>query len=132
MISIVSVAIAFASFAVNLVLNQRTSLRARKPVVVFVDDPHEGCWVLRNVGNGPALNVLVAQRQPPHGWFNPVRVPPLGRDAVFPLRWLGRWNAGGLGATYSDFEDHRYTSTLGGEISCATRATCCPTGATRR
>jgi hypothetical protein len=117
-ISVVSVGIALTSFAVNLALSHRAAIRARKPVVVFVDDPHEDCWVLRNVGNGPALNVLVAQREKDHGWFNPVRVPPLGKDSLFPLHWLGRWNAGGLGATYSDFEDRRYTSTLGGEISC--------------
>jgi hypothetical protein len=93
-------------------------VRARKPVLVFVDDPEQGCWVLRNVGNGPALNVLVALR---HGgrWFNPVLVPPFGKDSSFPLRWLGRINTAGLGATYSDFEDRRYTSTLGGERSRA-------------
>lgn len=118
LVSIVSVAIAFTSFAVNFALNQRAAVRARKPVLVFVDDPDARSWVLRNVGNGPALNVVVAQRQDEHGWFNPVRVPPLGREAHFRLHWLGRWSAGGLGATYTDFEDRRYTSTLGGEISC--------------
>jgi hypothetical protein len=117
-VSVVSVAIAFASFAVNFTLNQRAAVRARKPVLVFVDDPDETCWVLRNVGNGPALNVVVAQRQTELGWFNPVRVPPLGKDSRFRLHWLGRWSIGGLGASYSDFEDRRYTSTLGNEISC--------------
>jgi hypothetical protein len=116
-ISVVSLTLALVSFAVNFVLNQRAAVRARKPVLVFVDDPEASGWVLRNVGNGPALNVVVAQRERELGWFNPVRVPPLGRDAAFRLHWLGRWNAGGLGSTYSDFEDRRYTSTLGGEIS---------------
>lgn len=117
LISIVSLVLAFVSFVVNFTLNQRAAVRARKPVLVFVDDPNERCWVLRNVGNGPALNIVVAQRQKPHGWFNPVRVPPLGRDGHFRLHWLGRWSGGGLGAVYSDFEDRRYTSTLGGEVS---------------
>jgi hypothetical protein len=44
-------------------------------------------------------------------------VPPLGKDSVVLLTWLGRINTAGLGATYSDFEDRRYTSTLGGERS---------------
>jgi hypothetical protein len=52
-------------------------------------------------------------------WFNPVLAPPLGREAVVRLRWLGRVNTDGLGATYSDFEDRSYTSTLGGERSRA-------------
>jgi hypothetical protein len=117
-ISVVSVAIAFASLVVNFVLNHRASVRARKPVLVFVDDPEQGCWVLRNVGNGPALNVLVALRHSGQ-WFNPVRVTPLGKDASFALPWLGRVNTAGLGASYSDFEDRRYTSTLGDEIARA-------------
>jgi hypothetical protein len=117
-ISVVSVGIAFASLVLNVVLSQRASVRARKPVLVFVDDPEQGCWVLRNVGNGPALNVLVAERQRGH-WFNPVRVTPLGKDSSFPLTWLGRVNTSGLGASYSDFEGGRYTSTLGAEIAKA-------------
>lgn len=102
----------------NLWLNQRAAVRARKPVLVFVDDPEQGCWTIHNVGNGPALNVLVAQRAK-NRWFNPVRVPPLGKDGSLPLKWLGRVNVTGLGANYSDFEDRHYTSTLGGERSRA-------------
>ncbi len=117
-IAIVSVVIAAASFVVNVWLGQRAAVRARKPVLVFVDDPAQECWVLHNVGNGPALNVLVAQRQG-GAWFNPVVAPPLAREARFPLTWLGRVNDTGLGAAYSDFEDRRYTSTLGGERSRA-------------
>jgi hypothetical protein len=115
-VSAVSVTIALFSFVVNLWLNQRAAIRARKPVLVFMDEPSEGCWVLRNVGNGPALNVLVAERAEGR-WFNPVLIPPFGRDTSFALKWLGRVNVTGLGAIYSDFEDRSYTSTLGGERS---------------
>ena len=116
MIAITSLALAATSFLVNFWLARRAAIRARKPVLVFVDDPEHGCWVLQNVGNGPALNVLVAQREAGR-WFNPVRTPPLAKDAKFPLAWLGRVTTTGLGSTYSDFEDRRYTSTLGGERS---------------
>jgi hypothetical protein len=115
-IAIVSVAIAGTSFVVNFWMGQRAAVRARKPVLVFVDDPERQCWVLHNVGNGPALNVLVAQRQSGR-WYNPVLVPPLARDSAVPLTWLGRINTAGLGASYTDFEDRSYTSTLGGERS---------------
>jgi hypothetical protein len=117
-ISAVSVVVAFSSLVVNFVLNHRAAVRARKPVLVFIDDPEEGSWVLRNVGNGPALNVLVAQRARGR-WLNPVRVPPFGKDSIFVLTWLGRTNVTGLGASYDDFEGRRYTSTLGGETSRA-------------
>ena len=115
-IAIVSVLIAAVSFVVNYWISHRAAVRAAKPVLVFVDDPERNCWVLQNVGNGPALNVLVAQRHSGR-WFNPVLVPPLGTESTFPLEWLGRINTAGLGATYSDFEDRRYTSTLGGDRS---------------
>jgi hypothetical protein len=67
-IAVVSVVLAFASFVVNFWLNHRAAVRARKPVLVFVDD-HGGkdCWVLKNVGNGPALNVIMAEREPNEG-----------------------------------------------------------------
>jgi len=115
-ISIVSLAIALVSFVLNYGLARRAAVRARKPVLVFVDAPEQGTWVLQNVGNGPALNVLVAQRQDGK-WFNPVIVPPLSVDSSYPLKWLGRVNSTGLGATYSDFENTLYTSTTGGERS---------------
>lgn len=115
-IAIVSVAIALASFAVNYRLADRAAVRARKPVLIFLDDPAQNTWLLRNVGNGPALNVLVAQRH--EGvWFNPVILPPLSAESSYALLWLGRINITGLGATYTDFEDRPYTSTLGGERS---------------
>ena len=117
-ISAFSVTIAALSLVVNFLLNHRAAVRARKPVLVFVDEPETGCWTLQNIGNGPALNVLVAQRAQGQ-WFNPVRVKPLGKDAAFPLQWLGRVNNTGLGATYTDFEGRPYTSTLGADVSRA-------------
>ena len=112
----IAVGISVVTFAISLWRGQRAEARARKPVLVFVDDPDAGCWVLWNVGNGPALNVLTAQRRDGQ-WFDPVKLPPLGRDSTFPLQWLGRVNDTGLGATYFDFEGSAYTTTLGDEVT---------------
>jgi hypothetical protein len=114
-IAIVSLLFAAVSFVVNFSIAHRAAVRARKPVLVFVDDREHQCWVLQNVGNGPALNIVVAMREF-NTWFNPVLAPPLAKDGAIPLTWLGRANTG-LGATYSDFEDRRYTATSGGEYS---------------
>lgn len=110
-----AIGISVITFVVGSWRGQQAEARARKPVLVFVDDPGETCWVLRNVGNGPALNVLTAQRKGGQ-WFNPVKVPPLGKGATFALTWLGRANDTGLGATYFDFEGSAYTTTLGDEV----------------
>jgi hypothetical protein len=120
-IAVVSLVLAFTSFVVNFWLNHRAAVRARKPVLVFVDDHGEkDCWVLENVGNGPALNVIMAEREPkkdkhPGTWLNPVRVPALAKDSEFRLHWLDHVKDRGLGAIYSDFEGRRYTSTAGDE-----------------
>jgi hypothetical protein len=114
LISALALALALASFAVNLWIGHRAAVRGRKPVLVFVDEPGRA-WTLRNIGNGPAVNVIVAQRQDGH-WFNPVRVRPMSKDEVVELGWLGRVNDTGLGATYFDAEGRPYTSTLGAEV----------------
>lgn len=64
-------------------------------------------WLLHNVGNGPALNIMVAARktheQPESEWQAPTRVPPIARDAEFELKWLAHSNVAVLAATYQDF-----------------------------
>ncbi len=114
-ISVMALVLSATSFAVNLWVGHRAAVRARRPVLAFVDDPDAGCWTLRNIGNGPALNVVVAQREA-GTWFNPVRLHPLAKDQVVLLEWLGRVNDTGLGAGYDDSEERAYTSTLGGEV----------------
>jgi hypothetical protein len=49
-------------------------------------------------------------------WFNPVKLPPLGKEGTVPLEWLGRVNDTGLGVTYVDFEGAAYTTTVGEEL----------------
>lgn len=78
------VALIVSVFAFNL--SRRATVLGRKPVLVFEYDGNRG-WILRNVGSGPALNIIVAQKQPSGAWFNPVRVPPLAKDAEFIPKW---------------------------------------------
>ena len=83
-------------------------------------------WLLRNVGNGPALNVVVACKyvkgENRGTWFDAVRVPPLGKDGEMLLGWLGHEGEHGLGATYEDFltqagKGKTYTTTCGDDLS---------------
>jgi hypothetical protein len=73
--------------------------------------------VLKNIGSGPALNILVAQKRVGGEWFNPVRIPPLSKDGEYIPTWLGHVNTTGLGAIYSDSEGKPYTSTCGNDLS---------------
>ena len=98
------------------------------PVLVFEWDPQANQWVLRNVGSGPALNIIVAQGKAPPSrsgillqrgvhepWFNPVQLPPLAKDAHFPLQWIVEES--GLGATYADAMGAIYTAKCGADRS---------------
>jgi hypothetical protein len=108
--------VSVVTFALNYRQSQRSALLARKPVLVFEYEGNIG-WTLRNVGAGPALNVVVAQKRGGGEWFKPVRVPPLSKDGKFTLQWLNHVNDTGLGATYTDTEQMSYTSSCGNDLS---------------
>ena len=86
-----------------LLAQSQVCYHRRKPVLTFVYDDETG-WNLRNIGNGPALNVIVAQKDVGGQWFNPVRVSPLTKDRAFVCCWLGNVITIGLGVTYTDFK----------------------------
>jgi hypothetical protein len=105
-ISAVALLVSGVTFALAFRAGRASDRRSRIPVLVFTENA-ERWWVLRNIGNGPALNVIVAVRWTNNGvagpWKDPVRVPPIGRDGELELNWLGHTDIPILGATYEDF-----------------------------
>lgn len=97
-------------------LTHENAVLGRKPVLVFQYSGEKG-WTLRNVGAGPALNVLIAQKHETGPWFDPVRAPAISKDGEFSLSWLGQTNMRSLGVSYSDFEGVRYTSVSEADVS---------------
>lgn len=83
---------------------QVSDRRSRLPVLVFLDAPGKR-WLLKNVGNGPALNIVVVKKLK-HGdttWTEPTRVSALARDQEIEMSWLvGTGFVAVLGATYQD------------------------------
>lgn len=108
--------VAFFISLLALLFSYESARLNRKPVLVFEYDGSRG-WILRNVGNGPALNILMAQKVVGGGWFNPVRIPPISKDGEFIPKWLGHVNSTGLGAIYTDSEGAAYTSICGNDLS---------------
>ena len=115
-LSCIALIVSLVTFALNYRHGVRNALLARRPVLVFEYDRAVG-WILRNVGSGPALNVVVAQKHVGGDWFNPVRIPPLSRDGRFVLTWLSHVNDTGFGVTCTDAENVSYTSTCGNDLS---------------
>jgi hypothetical protein len=120
-LSVIAIALSAVTFVLAYRAGQAADRRSRIPVLVFVYDEDRG-WLLRNVGNGPALNITSAIRQTHEQakdhWEAPTRVPPIERDGEFQLHWLGHANIAVLAATYQDFlaadtsrEPRQYTVT---------------------
>ena|SRR5215210_7565315 len=115
-ISIGALVVSLISFAVSFWQRREADITGVKPALAFVFDNKAG-WRLQNIGNGPALNVVVAEKHSEDGWFNPVRIPPIAKGDEFALHWIAPDNSNGLGATYTDIQDRPYTSTSGNDYS---------------
>jgi hypothetical protein len=105
-LSVIAIVLSAVTFGLTYRAGQAVDRRSRIPVLVFVYDEQRG-WLLRNVGNGPALNITTAIRkthaQGEDEWEAPTRVPPIERDGEFELHWLRHANVAVLAATYQDF-----------------------------
>ena len=97
------------SFVLTYRLNKRGSIVGKQPILVFEYDQAAG-WKIRNIDNGPALNISIWLRGKESKWSHEVRVPALSKDREFTLNWVGKLNAWMLGAVYGDFEGREYTS----------------------
>lgn len=104
-----AVVIAMSSLGYSVFSARRTAFRSRQPVLVFeyADDG----WHLESVGNGPAINILLAFRGDDMRWKCPLRIPPLAKDAKYHIKELGNLSVRHLGASYTD-SSRRWYSTL--------------------
>ena len=105
-VDVVSTSVAAVALVVSLIVARDTRRReqqaarlARQPALVFDWDGSTKTWRLRNIGNGPALDVVIAQRIG-SVWTNPLRMPemPVDGSEVVPRRWVEKTEDPGLGA----------------------------------
>ena len=98
---------------------RRNTRLARRPVLVFAWDAGRQVWELRNIGNGPALDVVILQHVG-NQWSHPLRMPELSVNgtAVVPRRWYECWDKDpGLGACYRSSVDEPYSTVTGNDWS---------------
>ena len=90
---------------------KRAVTRSVRPVLVFVCEVRDKVWCVENVGTGPALDVLVAEKdRDEQPWARFKRVPPLPKDGKIRLRSAPSF----LAVTYHDAENHAYSTICSG------------------
>ena len=95
---------------ISAIIAWQAVTRSLRPVLVFIRDKHQG-WSVKNVGAGPALDVLVAERDGAEPtWKRFKRLPPLSKDGEIRLPSAPSV----FGVTYSDAENKRYSTTCSG------------------
>ena len=117
-ISAVALVVSIGSFGLSYNLSRESEITSVRPVLVFQFDEENG-WSVRNVGNGPALDVLVAMKKNDRGnWMHPMRIPPLSKSGEFGLnKWDVYSNARTLGVTYHDIQKKPYSTTCTNDLS---------------
>jgi hypothetical protein len=111
-ISLLAVAISIISLGISSYLSIRSVRTQIRPVIVMLYEASTG-WCIENVGNGPALNVIVSVKADRNlKWPDPVRVPPVAANGSFALEWLRRLDlrADSIGVYYEDFSGNQYSS----------------------
>jgi hypothetical protein len=103
-LSLIALLVSTVTFGLAQHFQRAADRRSRIPVLVFDYDP-EFHWRIRNVGNGPALNIdfAIKKNYDDEEWQHPTRIPPIARDSSFSLTWLGTSDVDVMAAAYEDF-----------------------------
>jgi hypothetical protein len=105
---------AFLSAIVSVIaayIAWRAVTRNLRPILVFVRDPQINIWFVKNVGTGPALDVLIAEKDREElPWSRFLRLPPIPKDGQITLKSAPSLFA----ATYTDAENKAYSTICSG------------------
>jgi len=96
---------------IAIIVANRAVTRSLRPVLVFVCEVRDKVWCVQNVGTGPGLDVVVAEKdRDEQPWARFKRLPPLPRDGKIQLRSAPTFFA----VTYHDAENNAYSTICSG------------------
>ena len=76
-VAVLALVVSIGTFVYASVRERKAKVASIRPLLVFLYDGESG-WYLKNVGQGPALNVILSHKSKDDGdWITPVRVPPV-------------------------------------------------------
>jgi hypothetical protein len=85
-------------------------VRSVRPVLVFLHKDNVG-WFVKNIGVGPAIDVVLAEANNDKKWVLPTLYYPIAKDDTCTLLGLGK--AEYLGMKYTDVNGHWYSTVCG-------------------
>jgi hypothetical protein len=117
------------------------------PVLVVFPDEDDNGWRVENIGNGAALNIIIAQGRgseatggvielrgdrarrhagvaPGETWCNPIHLRPMSADSSQTVRWP--FSTSGVGISYTDALSFSYTLRMSREGSELSEERCVP------
>lgn len=106
LISSLSLFISVCALVVSVVLFRKTRQATVQPMLIFARRDDDKLWHLQNVGNGPALNLVVVDGHRVEGWATATNCDALAAGGSIALSWLKI--ASKLGAAYTDVYDRPY------------------------
>jgi hypothetical protein len=115
-LSLLALAVSAGTFALGYLQNERSEELQRRPILVFQYDGGTG-WSVKNVGNGPAVNVVIVSSMHGATWSGPIRTPPIASGGEIQLRWLEDPNLDKLGAVYSGVTGASYNTVCDDDLN---------------
>lgn len=101
------VAFAISLIAVVLAYRAQSCSNRLRPVLVF-SRGSDTLWQIQNVGEGPSLQVIIADSDRHETWTCVANCSPVGAKCTLNLPWIK--NGYGLVAIYSDIDGNQFTS----------------------
>ena len=107
MAAAIAIVISLVSLLFSVVAFARTQRASVRPVLVFTLGS-DRVWMMKNIGRGPAMDVLVGEQTEDGIWTQVIRCNPIAAGEATSLPWLEyAWE---LAATYRDVDNRDYTS----------------------
>lgn len=143
----IAIVVALSTFALTFRASRQAERRNRMPVLVLFPQAGGLGWRLDNVGEGPALNIVIAQGRgsdanggvielpgerarrhdgvaPGETWCNPIHLRPMTAGGHQTVGWP--FDPSGVGISYTDALSYTYTVRTSRMGSCLTEQRCIP------
>jgi hypothetical protein len=108
--SVVAIVVSIIAITVSYLASRKSLIIGLRPVLVFCFNSGSG-WSIKNIGNGPALNIVLALLDADERWISPEGIPSLGVNGEFVFGGFHtQIEIVGWGCLYTDISERSYSS----------------------